>query len=659
MATVTVERSGARWIARCSYEDRALPKTAGFRWDPTNKCWYTTQADIAAKLASPEAASKMMAAHEAKQAVRQEAIVASRAADADVDLPCPEGLAYLPFQRAGIAAALGRQSVLFGDDPGLGKTVQAIGMINADPTIKHVLVICPASLKLMWRNAMRLWLVREMSICIGESSQCPVGFTDILIANYDIVSKHAKKLREHAWDMIILDEMHYLKNPQAKRTIAIVGEEKKGEIITPPITARRKVGLTGTPIPNRPIEGWPIFHYLDPVEFRSFFGYAKRYANAYQNGYGWDFSGSANLPELQEKLRATIMIRRLKADVLTELPAKRRSIIEIPANGASGAVNAEIKAVERKEAAMLAMRVAVELAKASADPQDYADAVAALKAAAKAAFDELAKLRHDTAVAKIPYVIEHIRSIVEQGEKVVCFAHHHDVLDALAGEFGAQAVTVDGRTPMVDRQANVDRFQASPDCLVFLGGIQAAGVGLTLTAASHVVFAELDWVPGNMTQAEDRCHRIGQRDMVLVEHLVLEGSLDARMAAILVEKQEVIVAALDTEVEEAPPLVPVTKQERAATDSLTRAKVAEAAIALSQERISLIHHALQIIAGYDSDHARELNRMGFSKVDVAIGHSLANAGTLTARQAVLGEKLARKYRRQLPEGLGGEFGAKN
>jgi ribosomal protein S14 len=170
--------------------------------------------------------------------------------------------------------------------------------------------------------------------------------------------------------------------------------------------------------------------------------------------------------------------------------------------------------------------------------------VAALKVGASEAFNAIAKLRHDTALAKVPAVIETLKDAVEQG-KVVCFAHHRDVVAAIAEAFGPVAVTLTGDTSMAARQAAVDRFQNDPTCLLFVGNIRAAGVGLTLTASSHVVFAELDWTPANVTQAEDRCHRIGQHDSVLVQHLVLEGSLDATMARMLVSKQIVLDAALD------------------------------------------------------------------------------------------------------------------
>lgn len=413
--------------------------------------------------------------------------------------------------------------------------------------------------------------------------------------------------------------------------------------------------MTGTPIPNRPIEGFPLFHYLAPDEFRSFFGYAKRYADAQNNGYGWDFSGSSNLGELQEKLRASIMVRRLKKDVLTELPAKRRAVIEISANGASKIVAAEQRAWQAHQDQIEALRIAVELAKASEDPAVYADAVDNLKEAAQAAFTEMSKLRHDTAVAKIPYVIEHLRNAIEDGSKVVAFAHHLDVIKALGDEFGSAAVSLYGGVSMTDRQAAVDRFQSDPSCHVFIGGIIAAGVGSTLTAASHVVFAELDWVPGNVSQAEDRCHRIGQRNCVLIEHLVLEGSIDARMVHTLVAKQTVLDEALDKE-PAAEVIVPVAEEERGATESSTRKQIADAASTLTESEISEIHDKLRRIAGM-CDGAQSLDGYGFNKMDAGIGHSLANCERLTSRQAALGAKLARKYRRQLGDAPTGNVGA--
>lgn len=657
---MTIERVGNRWICHSTFAEKDIPKAAGFRWDPTNRQWWTPDAEKAAKLSGPDAAAKILAEHAAKQALRAELVEDSRQADADVVIPVPEGLAYLPYQRAGIASMRKRPRVLLGDEMGLGKTIQVIGLLNIEPAIRKVLIVCPATLKHNWYRELTKWLVsgRDLRIGIADSSHFRPDAYDISIINYDVLAKHIERLRSVTWDLLVCDEAHLLKNPKAKRTRAIVGIDDytaRKEECQPlaPVPCTRAAFLTGTPIPNRPVEAWPLVHFLAPDEFRSFYGYAKRYCSAGDGGYGFDASGASNLPELQTKLRASIMIRRLKADVLTELPAKRRQVVEIPANGASGAVAAEAEAFAAHEERLEQLKLAVELAKASDDPEDYRAAVDALRKGASAAFTEISKLRHDTAVAKIPYVIDHIRNVVEAGSKVVVFAHHHDVIQAIADEFAEEAASLYGETKMQDRQRAVDRFQTDPECLVFVGGILAAGVGITLTAASHVVFAELDWVPGNVTQAEDRLHRIGQRDMVLVQHLVLEGSLDARMASILVEKQEVQAAALDTVSQAATvsdasaqgPVVPTAG--RAATESATRQAIAEAAAKLTPEEIAAIHGKLRILAALDADHAAVLNGVGFSRIDGEIGHSLAGAGTLTPKQAALGARLVHKYRRQL------------
>jgi SNF2 family DNA or RNA helicase len=659
--TIPVEKQGQRWVARCSFSQKEIVKAAGFRWDPNTKSWYTTSETTAMKLADPDVQTKIVQEVEQKQVAKAEAIVASRASDADVDIPRPEGLEYLPYQRAGIATAMQRQNVLFGDDPGLGKTIQFAGMLNTDQSIRKVLIVCPATLRLNWRRELRKWLVRDMSIALADAKSFHPSMADIHIMTYEAATKLADRLREVAWDAICCDEAHYLKNPKAKRTIAIVGRRERRkkdkrtgewEIVEtgiPGVQATRKAMLTGTPIPNRPIEGFPIFHYLDQVNYPDFFRFAKRYCGAYDNGHGWDFSGASHLDELQDLLRSTIMIRRRKADVLLELPAKRRSVIEVPSETESHILEAERMMAEEAEERMFELRAAVELAKASDDTAEYRTAVAALTEAATAAFTEMAQARHDAALATVPYAIEHLKAILEGGEKVVVFAHHHDVIKKLMDELAEHSpVAVYGETDMRTRDANVQRFQTDPGCMVFVGGILAAGVGITLTAASRVVFVELDWVPGNMTQAEDRCHRIGQRDMVVVEHLVLEGSVAAKMAQTIVSKQDVIDRALDKKPEVTAPALPVREKERAATDSATREGIAKEAEAFTAERIEAVHRGLQMLAGM-CDGARSLDGAGFNKMDTFIGRSLAEAWVLSPKQAALGAKLVNKYRRQLPE----------
>ena len=510
-----------------------------------------------------------------------------------------------------------------------------------------MLIICPASLRLNWQRECEKWLTRKFSIQIIDGG-APVPLTgDIIIINYDVVPKHRASIDTVSWGMLIADEAHYLKGAKTKRTISIFGKRgnaKKGEEPIPAIAARRRLLLTGTPIVNKPIELWTLISYLNPTVFNNFFSFAKRYCNANQNRYGWDFSGAKNLDELQDTLRSSVMVRRMKADVLKELPPKRRQIISLEDEGS--AVKNEGKKSLEIEGQLNQLQAKLEIAEATdVDTQDILDQI---RDAQKMAFTEMALARHDTAVAKIPACLAHIIECLESSERLVVFAHHHDVIDGLlAGlaEANISAVSLTGETPMEARQASVDAFQAGK-AQIFLGNIQAAGVGITLTAASHVIFCELPWTPAELSQAEDRCHRIGQEESVLVQHIVLENSIDQRMAQALVDKQEIIDKALDIMVRQklqAAPVIP-TRERR---QSLKKDLIAAIALVITPEQIEAAHQAMKQLAGMDEDHARAINNVGFSKIDVEIGHDLANRPSLSVKQGAFAAVLARKYRRQI------------
>jgi SWI/SNF-related matrix-associated actin-dependent regulator 1 of chromatin subfamily A len=592
------------------------------------------------------------------------AIAESRRTDvevpADFTVPSPDGLAYLPYQRAGIAYALSRTGTLIADEMGLGKTIQAIGVINGDETIRHVLIVCPASLRLNWAKELKKWLTRPATIIVAGAGKgggplvaATGGDIRIRIVNYDLLGKRMRELAGVVFDLLILDEAHYCKNGKAKRTKSVLLLSQ---------TPKRKLALTGTPIANRPRELFPLLQIVAPETWdpagtdkkngkpypagsgKGYFRFARRFCSAFFDGHRWDTTGASNLPELQDRLRASCMIRRLKADVLKELPAKRRQIVEL--EGGEDVVGEELRLWSRHEGELERLREDVELARAG-DEDEYTRAVRLLQDGTRMAFTEIAKARHATAIAKADQVIEHVREVLESGtEKLVLFAHHKDLVAKLAAELAAfRPVLLTGDTGMHERQAAVERFQADASCKLFIGSITAAGVGLTLTAASHVIFAELDWVPGNVTQAEDRCHRIGQLNSVLVQHLVLAGSLDAQMARVLVAKQEVADSALDNEREAiaAEPVLPTA--ERAGTEGKA-AELAAVAEKLTPEQIAAIHQALRMLAGL-CDGAAVLDGSGFARIDVRIGHSLAAARKLSPRQAALGQRLVRKYRRQL------------
>jgi len=621
-----------RFVAITEYAERAIPKSAGFRWNPEDKVWWTSEVDKAIRIAeSPECEIAPALRAELENALRgaEESLEESRATDAEIDIPSPEGLEYLPFQRAGIAYAMKRPATLIGDEMGLGKTIQVCGLINQTKP-RSVMVICPASLKVNWQRELEKWLVGDYTIGIASGKELPE--TDILVINYDILNKYRQILAKRHWDLGVADEAHYIKNSKAKRSKLVV-ELLQG--------ADRRVLLTGTPIVNRPEELYNLIQLLDPDRWGSFFKYGKRYCGAFQSRWGWDFSGATNLPELQETLRRTVMVRRLKADVLTDLPPKRRQIIPIPMNGFAEQVEKERELEEYYGDLIAEAQSEADMADANEDPEAYKKAVAKLKELTNVEFSEMSKVRHDTALAKAPAVVGHLIDMLDSVSKVVVMAHHHDVVDELeAGLAEFNPVRLTGQSSQKARQEAVDRFQNDPECKVFIGSIQAAGVGLTLTASSTVVFAELGWTPAEMSQAEDRCHRIGQFDSVLVQHLVIDGSIDGRMAHTLVDKQNVLDRALDIEGGYIAPLpeLPELKVKKPAPQP-----------DISIEHIALIHEGLRTLASYDPDFGSIENQIGFNRIDGAFGHDLASRESLSPRQAWYGRKLIRKYHRQLPD----------
>lgn len=633
-------KEGTYYVARCPFEEKDIAKAAGFRWNPDNRHWWTPSKANAAKLAE-YADDALRAELEPDHKAYVSNMELSRGTDADIEIPCPEGLKPMPFQKAGVAYALNRFGTLIADDMGLGKTIQALSVINCLDWIKRVLIICPASLKLNWKREAEKWLVRPATIGICVSKM-PFRDTDIVIANYDIVHKYRDEMRAFEWDLLICDEAHYMKAGRNIRSVNVLGGKLKratGTVTFEPIPAKKIIFMTGSPIENgKPIELYPLIHRLDPETWKSWGYYTKRYCGAYKGRWGWDVSGAANLEELQQKLRESVMVRRMKSQVLTELPPKQRQVIELSPNGSSGCIKREQEAYSRHEAKLEQLRIDVELAKAE-DKEQYEAAVARLKEGASAALTEISRLRHETALAKLPAVLDFLEG---RSGKIVIFAHHRDVIEKLKEHFGNTAVVLYGGMSPEKKQEAVDKFQTDPSVEVFLGGIKAAGVGLTLTASSHVVFVELDWVPGVVSQAEDRCHRIGQTDSVLVQHLVYEGSLDAKMVQTLVKKQQLIDAALDNN----PPDIPVTAGPEAATSRLTWSQVNEPVNIPSYEQITAIHEGLQRLA-MSCDGARAEDGMGFNRLDTRIGKSLAAVPTLTHPQALLGRRLCIKYQGQL------------
>jgi SWI/SNF-related matrix-associated actin-dependent regulator 1 of chromatin subfamily A len=592
------------------------------------------------------------------------ALVASNASDASIDIPSPPGLEYLPYQKAGIAYALTHPRCLIADVMGLGKTIQAIGLANALPDCRRVLILCPASLRINWQREWQKWDTKGLTVGIAEGKVWPDA--EVVILSYSILGKHLAATRAAEWDLVIMDESQYLKNSKAQRTKEALGGGSKGNHISP-IPTKRLVMLSGTPIMNRPIEFWTTARALDPQGLgRDYWSFVKTYCGAFKGRFGWDLTGSSNLTELNRIARSRFMVRRQQEDVLSELPPLRRQLVVLAPNGAAQEVKREMAAWERHEKASAGIRDRMEAAEKEGDQETYRRAVDELRTARRVAFTEMAKERYAVGMAKVPAVIEHIENMLEEGiRKIVVFAHHHDVIEEIYMRFGVvNSVKLTGEMTTEARQAAVDRFQTDPECRVFVGSIKAAGVGITLTAGSHEVFAEMDWTPGAIAQAEKRCHRIGQVYPVLAQHLVFDGSLDARMMLLLGEKEDVIAEAMDDPGEiEIPimtrpqvepdilqvaiePNLQVAKETKATQKKEQKVKTPS----FTEEQVQAIHKGLIMLRGR-CDGAIKEDGAGFNRYDADIGHLLAGKFSLTEKEAAIGQKMIRKYQRQLPKEL--------
>lgn len=556
-----------RFEAVGSYAERFTPKNVGFRWDAGVGRWWTPDVEIANALvehADDETACLIRQKLTENSAVEEAALAASRAVDADIDIPAPPGRNYFGYQRAGIAFALERPDTLFGDEMGLGKTIQAIGVVNvglATVDHLHVLVVAPKIALTNWERELREWHLKPLTIARWTSAD--QAEADIVIVNYEILSKAhiVEKLRRRTWDIAIFDEAHALKNPKSQRTKAVFGD-RTGSIS--PIPAARRLFLTGTPILNRPIELFPILNAIGLSIAESYFSFAKRFCNGHQTAFGFDATGASNLEDLQHILRTTCMVRRLKSDVLNELPEKQYQLVVFDPidTETRAAVQAEREAYDDWHRKIAELNRRVDAAKVSGDKKAFQEAVGQLRAGERAKWAELCRLRHETALAKVPQVVEHVAGVLETtSDAVLLFAHHLDVIEKLeAGlkKMNHSAAVITGNTNDAERECAQSDIRERRK-RIFIGSMRACGVAINLPEASTVIFAEQDWTPGVMVQCEDRAHRIGQRNSVLVQYLVLSGSIDAsentrsidpQIAQTVARKEEVIEAALDRTVEE-------------------------------------------------------------------------------------------------------------
>ena len=192
---------------QCGYQDKDVPKSAGFKWNPDSKVWWTSNPDIACELLQYGDSNVIVKIDELKNR-NKSAVDESQATDCDIDIPKPDGLEYMPFQKAGISYADKRNDTLIADEMGLGKTIQAIGVINLNSDIKKVLVVCPATMKLVWKSELEKWLVNSnLKIAVWDTKTQEDA--NIIIINYDILSRF-DMLKRTTFSILVADEIHYL-----------------------------------------------------------------------------------------------------------------------------------------------------------------------------------------------------------------------------------------------------------------------------------------------------------------------------------------------------------------------------------------------------------------------------------------------------------------
>ena len=459
-----------------------------------------------------------------------ETVALSYADDAELqDLPL--GGELHPFQRAGVRYALERRRTFIADEQGLGKTVQALATIEADEAFPTV-VVCPASMKLMWEREAQKWLPhRSVAVLEGRTDATWTEETreaDIVVLNYDILDWHSETLASLEPHALILDESHYVKNARAARTKAAL------ELANRLPEDALRLGLTGTPILNRAEE---LVSQLRVLGRLRDFGSGARLTRR--------FKAAGSDDRLHWNLRAHCYVRRTKKQVLPQLPAKTQDTVPVLLSNEH-----EYRLAERDVIAWLQTL-----------PLDLRSIDAKVAAALRA--EQLVRLNHLRQLAasgKLPTALAWIADFLESGEPLVVFAEHIATQKAVMARF-PNAAHILGADSSQKRQNAVDAFQSEDGPQLIVCSLKAASQGITLTRASNVAFLELDWTPARHDQAEDRLHRIGQDSAVTAWYLLAPDTIDETMAELLQRKRSLIDAVTDGQVRDEERLVDAVARE--------------------------------------------------------------------------------------------------
>jgi len=431
-------------------------------------------------------------------------------------------LELYPYQEEGVEQMLGSTRVLLADEMGLGKTIQALMTMARDPNRwLPALVVCTASVKYHWAHDALRHVGMRSFVCEGQtppeynynefSSPAP-----LTIINYDILKYWVGYLRTLGFRSLFLDECQKIQNPQTQRSKATFSLAEDFE---------RIVAMSGTPLTNHPLEMWPVLQMLWPDTFYSWHEFTQNYCNPKWTPWGWDFTGASNLGELHNTLKNLGMIRRRKVDVLKDLPEKVFRIIPC-----------ELAEPD-------------EYFKAKDDFIGWLEKNMSHKVRSAKRAESLTRvgyLLRLTAKLKLRGVVDWINRFLEETEeKIVLFSVHTKAIEALQRRIPYKSVKIDGSVSAEHRQLAVEQFQKDKDTRVLHGNIQAAGVGITLTAASNVGFVELSPRPADHDQASDRHHRIGQKNTCFVNYFIAPETLEYRACQLLQTKKNVIHSILD------------------------------------------------------------------------------------------------------------------
>jgi len=414
----------------------------------------------------------------------------------------------LSHQKEAIEKLVGNDKYILADDMGLGKTTSTV-IASLESDVEKVLIICPASLKINWQREIENYTDKEISIIEGKKWE-PADYT---IINYDILKnfhdpKHPEKsdILNYGFDLVVMDEAHYIQNVKANRTkIANSIVKKVGRVWL----------LTGTPMTSRPMNYYNLLDLVDSPVADNWMAYAIRYCAGYQFSVGskkvWNVTGSSNLEELRDRTKPQVL-RRLKEDIL-DLPEK----IITP-------VHLRLKSREYEKL----MGEYYDWYNSSEDSNSLT-----------IQFSKLMMVRQVIAESKIKDTIELAQNIIDQGKKVIIFTNFTDTLNKLTDAFPKVSVKLDGKMSKPQRQHSVDEFQNNDKIKVFVGNLKAAGVGITLTAAEAVIMNDLSFVPSDHSQAEDRAYRYGQKFSVSVYYPIFENTIEGIIYDILSKKKNI------------------------------------------------------------------------------------------------------------------------